>query len=52
MIYLLFRYIHTFLGNPEHLKQYYEPWAILRDEEKNSMLPNMAAGKFLINLAT
>lgn len=39
------RYIHTVLGNSNLLKEYYESWAILRDDEKNSMLPNMAAGK-------
>ncbi|CAH1111496.1 unnamed protein product [Psylliodes chrysocephalus] len=38
------RYFHTLLGNQEILAEYYEPWSILRDEEKNSMLPNMAAG--------
>ncbi|CAH1181326.1 unnamed protein product [Phyllotreta striolata] len=38
------RYFHTILSNQEILAEHYEPWSILRDEEKNSMLPNMAAG--------
>ncbi|XP_018563176.1 sorting nexin-29 [Anoplophora glabripennis] len=38
------RYFHTLLSNSNILKEYYESWAILRDDEKNSMLPNMAAG--------
>lgn len=38
------RNFHTILSNPNILKEYYEPWSILRDEDKNSMLPNMAAG--------
>ncbi|XP_056637867.1 sorting nexin-29 [Diorhabda sublineata] len=38
------RNFHTILSNPNTLKEYYEPWSILRDEEKNSMLPTMAAG--------
>ncbi|CAH1999940.1 unnamed protein product [Acanthoscelides obtectus] len=38
------RYFHTVLSNQEILKEHYETWAILRDDEKNSMLPNMAAG--------
>lgn len=32
------------LSNPRLLKTHYESWALLRDEEKSSMLPNMAAG--------
>ncbi|KAF7273900.1 hypothetical protein GWI33_013417 [Rhynchophorus ferrugineus] len=38
------RYFHTVLGDREILVEYYESWALLRDEDKNSMLPNMAAG--------
>ncbi|XP_074026375.1 sorting nexin-29 [Leptinotarsa decemlineata] len=38
------RYCHILLSNADLLKEYYESWSILRDEEKNSMLPNMAAG--------
>jgi len=29
-----------------YLRQYYESWSFLRDQEKNSMLPMMARGKF------
>lgn len=39
-----FRYFHTVLSSPELLKTHYEPWALLRDDEKSCMLPNMAAG--------
>lgn len=38
------RYCHIVLSNPELLEVYYEEWALLRDQEKNSLLPNMAAG--------
>ncbi|KAF5303494.1 hypothetical protein FQA39_LY09957 [Lamprigera yunnana] len=38
------RNFHTVLSNPELLHIYYEDWALLCDDEKNSMLPNMAAG--------
>lgn len=38
------RYFHTVLGDKYILKEHYESWALLRDEDKNSMLPNMAAG--------
>lgn len=38
------RYFHTVLSNEVLLVRYYEDWALLRDEEKNSLLPNMAAG--------
>ncbi|KAI4461196.1 sorting nexin-29-related [Holotrichia oblita] len=38
------RYFHTILCNKELLRCYYEDWALILDEEKNSMLPNMAAG--------
>ncbi|KAL3268225.1 hypothetical protein HHI36_007349 [Cryptolaemus montrouzieri] len=38
------RYFHTLLGDTDSLKIYYEDWAFLRDFDKNSMLPNMAAG--------
>ncbi|KAK9876927.1 hypothetical protein WA026_015961 [Henosepilachna vigintioctopunctata] len=38
------RYFHTILSAENSLEIYYEEWAILRDQEKNSMLPNMAAG--------
>ncbi|XP_045474345.1 sorting nexin-29 isoform X2 [Harmonia axyridis] len=38
------RYINILLGDTKSLEIYYEDWALLRDHEKNSMLPNMAAG--------
>ncbi|CAH1154253.1 unnamed protein product [Phaedon cochleariae] len=38
------RYLHTLLSNADILKDYYESFSILCDDEKNSMLPNMAAG--------
>ncbi|KAF5296667.1 hypothetical protein FQR65_LT10207 [Abscondita terminalis] len=38
------RNFHAVLSNLELLRTYYEDWALLCDEEKNSMLPNMAAG--------
>lgn len=38
------RYFHTVLSDAELLNTHYEEWALLCDEEKNSMLPNMAAG--------
>ncbi|XP_044754864.1 sorting nexin-29 [Coccinella septempunctata] len=38
------RYINTLLGDTKSLEIYYEDWALLRDHEKSSMLPNMAAG--------
>ncbi|GJQ71649.1 hypothetical protein Trydic_g11346 [Trypoxylus dichotomus] len=38
------RYFHTILSSKELLRCYYEDWALILDEEKNSMLPNMAAG--------
>ena len=34
------------MSNKDILSSFYEDWALLRDDEKNSMLPNMAAGKF------
>ncbi|RZC38128.1 sorting nexin-29, partial [Asbolus verrucosus] len=38
------RYFHILLSNLEVLKNHYEDYAILRDQEKSTMLPNMAAG--------
>ncbi|XP_071482268.1 sorting nexin-29-like [Diadema antillarum] len=38
------RYMHMILGGSEILKQYYEPWAFLLDEERSTMLPTMARG--------
>ncbi|CAC5384382.1 SNX29 [Mytilus coruscus] len=38
------RYMHMLLERDELLRNHYENWAFLRDQERNSMLPNMAAG--------
>ncbi|XP_072043891.1 sorting nexin-29-like isoform X1 [Amphiura filiformis] len=38
------RYLHMVLGSPENLRQYYEPWSFLLDDERSSMLPTMARG--------
>lgn len=43
----IYRYIHILLGDTKSLEIYYEKWALLRDHEKNSMLPNMAAGEYI-----
>lgn len=40
------RYFHIILGNKKLLQTYYEPWALLSDDENNNLLPNMAAGNF------
>ncbi|XP_071152258.1 sorting nexin-29-like [Mytilus edulis] len=36
--------MHMLLERDELLSNHYETWAFLRDQERNSMLPNMAAG--------
>ncbi|CAL1542831.1 unnamed protein product [Lymnaea stagnalis] len=38
------RYMHMLIESDEMLAQHYEDWAFLRDLERSSMLPNMAAG--------
>lgn len=38
------RYVHLFIGDQELLSQHYERAAFLRDQERSSMLPSMAAG--------
>uniref|UniRef100_A0A8C5PP90 Sorting nexin 29 n=1 Tax=Leptobrachium leishanense TaxID=445787 RepID=A0A8C5PP90_9ANUR len=38
------RYIHMLLGDANRLSFFYEDWSFLLDEERSSMLPNMAAG--------
>ncbi|XP_064641818.1 sorting nexin-29-like isoform X2 [Lineus longissimus] len=38
------RYMHMMIGDDSLLVQYYEDWAFLRDQERSSMLPMMAAG--------
>lgn len=37
------RHLHTVV-NPDALSPFYEEWAFLLDQEKNSVLPNVAAG--------
>lgn len=36
--------MHCLLSNTELLSRYYEEWAVLCNQEKSAMLPNMAAG--------
>lgn len=38
------RYTHMLLESDELLSQFYESWAFLRDQERSSMMPMMAAG--------
>ncbi|XP_060063428.1 sorting nexin-29-like [Ylistrum balloti] len=38
------RYTHMLLESEELLSQFYESWAFLRDQERSSMMPMMAAG--------
>ncbi|XP_054763055.2 sorting nexin-29-like [Lytechinus pictus] len=38
------RYMHMILSGTNIIKQYYEPWAFLLDEERSTMLPTMARG--------
>ncbi|XP_013417556.1 sorting nexin-29 [Lingula anatina] len=38
------RHMHVFLDSHQKLSQYYEDWAFLKDVERSSMLPMMAAG--------
>ncbi|XP_030840745.1 sorting nexin-29 [Strongylocentrotus purpuratus] len=38
------RYMHMILSATAIIKQYYEPWAFLLDEERSTMLPTMARG--------
>lgn len=38
------RNMHMILENEELLNQYYESWAFMRDQERSSMMPMMAAG--------
>ncbi|KAL5018144.1 hypothetical protein ScPMuIL_003866 [Solemya velum] len=38
------RYIHMLLEKEDLLGQFYEPWSFLRDQERSSMMPMMAAG--------
>ncbi|XP_063844275.1 sorting nexin-29-like [Scylla paramamosain] len=38
------RYMHIVVCDEAMLKQWYEPWALLRHQEMAAMLPNLAAG--------
>ncbi|XP_037082460.1 sorting nexin-29-like [Pollicipes pollicipes] len=38
------RYMHALIGDKEGMAQFYEPWAVIADQERNAMLPNIAAG--------
>uniref|UniRef100_UPI00398E5931 sorting nexin-29 isoform X2 n=1 Tax=Pristiophorus japonicus TaxID=55135 RepID=UPI00398E5931 len=38
------RYMHMLLGDGNHLSVFYEDWSFMREEERASMLPTMAAG--------
>ena len=38
------RYLQMILCEEEKMSEFYEPWAFLRDAERSSMLPTMAAG--------
>lgn len=38
------RYMHIVVCDENLLQQWYEPWALLRDQERAAMLPNLAAG--------
>lgn len=45
------RYLHMLLGDQIRLKEFYEEWAFMRDQERSSMLPSMAAGLRSIRFA-
>jgi len=45
------RYLHMLLGDEIRLKEFYEEWAFMRDQERSSMLPSMAAGLCSIRFA-
>ncbi|CAL4148643.1 unnamed protein product, partial [Meganyctiphanes norvegica] len=38
------RYMHILTSDNEMLCAWYEPWSLLRDQERAAMLPNLAAG--------
>jgi len=45
------RYLHMLLGDDIRLKEFYEEWAFMRDQERSTMLPSMAAGLRSIRFA-
>lgn len=38
------KYMHLCINNEKHINQFYEKWAFMSNSEKNSILPNTAAG--------
>lgn len=38
------RYVLTWLGDSKGVEMRFEPWALIRDNEANNLLPSMAAG--------
>lgn len=38
------KYMHLCINNGNLIKQFYENWAFMNNSEKNSLLPNTAAG--------
>lgn len=40
-----FHFKKIMLSDQSFLDLWYEPWALLRDQERSAMLPNLAAGK-------
>jgi len=48
------RYLHMLIGDADRLRELYAEWSFLRDQERASMLPSMAAGlgsiRFAINI--
>ena len=45
------RYLFMLLGDEIRLKEFYEEWAFMRDQERSSMLPAMAVGLRSIRFA-
>lgn len=39
------RYILTWLGDVNGLNNYFESWALIRDNEASNLMPSLAAGK-------
>lgn len=38
------RYILSWLGDANGLNNYYESWALIRDNEASNLMPSIAAG--------
>lgn len=41
------KYMHLCINNEKLIYQFYEKWAFMRNTEKNSILPNVAAGQLI-----